>query len=81
MSEGNATFNPIQNLDEQVQAVIDARLAEVEAKYQARIDDLEARLATVPAPATAVPEHAGGKGYEYADTWSMAEQERARAEV
>jgi hypothetical protein len=49
---------------------------------EARVRDLEAALKASRAalPVSLVPEHGAGYGDEVAETWSLAEQEEARAE-
>jgi hypothetical protein len=51
--------------------------------------DIEAELARLRAevwsmrgamPVSVVPEHGAGEGFDVAETWSLAEQEAARAE-
>lgn len=46
-----------------------------------RVQDLEARLAAAQAaaPLTLIPVHGGGPGAEIAETWSLADQEAAKA--
>lgn len=46
-----------------------------------RIADLEAALAASrgAAPLNPIPEHGAGQGTEVAETWSLYEQEQARA--
>jgi hypothetical protein len=46
-----------------------------------RVQDLETRLAAAQAmaPPTLIPVHGGGPGGEIAETWSLADQEAAKA--
>lgn len=67
-----------QQIDAQVQALLDARMNEVEEKYQARIAALEDQLKNAQVPVTAYTAHAAGPGHNMAGTWSQALQEAAR---
>ena len=68
------------SLEAQVEALVAARLTDVEAKYADRVAKLEAQLeaANARGPIHLIAEHAGGPGYDLADTWSMWHQELAR---
>lgn len=48
-----------------------------------RVQDLETRLAAAQAaaPLTQIPLHGAGPGGEIAETWSLADQEAAKAEA
>lgn len=61
----------------QVQALIDEALARQAEAHNTAIQALGASLRG--SVATFVPEHSGGPGTEIAETWSYAEQQRAKA--
>lgn len=71
--------NPQPNLAEDTQAMIDAAVARVEAKYADRIAALEEQLKTATLPAGAVAEHGAGPGYDTAPSWGLWHQEMSRA--
>ena len=73
-----APFNPQQDLETQVDALVKAQLAQIESKYQDRIDALEAQLKASGPPATAFTEHAAGPNYQIAPVWCQAYQEASR---
>lgn len=71
---------------DQIQAMIDARVNQVQSDYDKKIADLEERHAAelkaargAPAVNTLVPTHAGGPDHEITETWSQWHQELARA--
>jgi hypothetical protein len=67
-----------QNIEAQVAQLVEARLSEVEKKYQDRIDELQKSLTKATTIAT-LPEHSAGPGLEIAPTWSQYLQEKSRA--
>lgn len=73
--------NPQPNLNVDVQAQIDAAVAQVEAKYADRIKALEDQVNQRNPLVGIWTEHAAGPGYEVAETWGLADQERARSEA
>ena len=71
---------------EQIQAMIEARVNQVQSEYDKKIADLEKRHAEqlkaargAPAVNTLVPTHAGGPEHEITEVWSQYHQELARA--
>lgn len=60
-----------------VQAMIDEALTKSEEKHTEELDALRQSLTNTPS--SAVPDHGGGVGTKIHDTWSMFEQELARA--
>ena len=70
--------NPQPNLAVDVEEVIAARLAEIDAKYADKIAALEAQIAARGVPVAAFTAHAAGPMHEIAETWSLAEQEYSR---
>jgi hypothetical protein len=72
-------LNPTSDIDAKVDALVAAKIADVEAKYSGRITQLEDALRNAAGPGHNVPEHAGGPGLEQAPTWSQYFQELARA--
>lgn len=68
------------DLDAQIEAMVNARLSQVEAKYEERIAQLQKDLTAAQRPIeTNIPEHGGGPGLESAPTWGQWLQEASRA--
>lgn len=69
------------DLDAKVEALVKAKLSEVEQKYASRITELESALSASRAVTTAarVPANAGGVGTDIAPTWGQYLQELANA--
>jgi hypothetical protein len=66
------------DIEAQVEALLAAKMTEVEAKYQDRITALETQLKNAAIPVTAYTAHAAGPGHNMAETWSLHLQEAAR---
>lgn len=66
------------DIQRQVEAAVEAALSARDEQHKAEMDSLRAALVG-PGVVTFVPEHAGGPGTEIKPTWSLAEQEAARA--
>lgn len=71
---------------DQIQAMIDARVNQVQSDYDKKIAALEERHAAelkaargAPAVNTLVPTHAGGPGHEITEVWSQWHQQLANA--
>lgn len=72
-------LNPSDDIEARVAAVVEARLSDIENKYQDRIKALEDQLKTARQPSVGVlAQHAGGPNYNLAPTWSQRLQELAR---
>lgn len=80
--ETPAPINPDlqSDLDARVQEMLDARLSQVESKYQKQIDALKDQLKDAKAKIIPheVPEHGGGPGFEQMSSWGQWLQELSR---
>lgn len=79
--ESPPPMNPATDLDSQVAAIVNARLADIEAKYQDRIAALEQAVkdAQSGVVTSAHPAHSGGPGLQHAQTWGQYYQELSKA--
>jgi hypothetical protein len=67
------------DLERRLQEMVEARLSQVEAKYQKQVAQLSEALKNAQrgAPATSVPFNAGGVGTEVAQVWGQYHQDLA----
>lgn len=76
---GAITWDDMQNALAELNAKHEQTLRDLETRHS---DDLDAMRRTLAGPvASAIPEFAGGPGIEVRETWSLAEQEAARAKA
>lgn len=69
--EAPPPVNQDQDLEQRVAQMVEARLSEVETKYQDRIAELEKSLSRTNRPGSGLPTNSAGPGDEIAPTWSQ----------
>jgi len=64
---------PADQIQEQIEAAVEARLAIIQEQHRTEMEALRQSIAGTVV--TFVPTHAGGPGTEIRPTWSLAEQQ------